>query len=616
MIFFLIFNIFCPPANNEEILKFLNSLKTEEEIYQSIKECPLNFLIKEGLSRLSMGEYINKFAIEGDWYIKYLIMPKIKDENFLKEIYLNEKDQIVKDEAIKFIKDEEFLKNVFEKDKNVFALMNIKDQNYLKDFFIKEKNKEMREKILSFIEDDLVLKELLKLTDDNDLIEIIFLKLQNKDVLKDILKEDFQEDIKLKTIDFMDEKTLKEIALKGSLEFKKKALENIKDEIFLRGYFLKTEEMVLKISAIKNIKNQNFLKDLFRNKPDLREYLISNIEDENFLKENFEGLSNELKEKALLKIKDQDFLITVFKKAEIENLKEISLKKIYNKDLLKELYWKENSKNLKKIILYNLKREDQDFYKNVASEEKNFYLKAEALTFIEDEIFIKNEIIKSPSIYLKLKALERISKEDVLKEIYEKEKEWFIKYYVLRKIKDRNFWNKIKERNIRDDLDKENEIEGPIPYEEICVNLNQKYFKELEKIKEIVKGLGENFELKVKPICKERRYFNEEEIYYPPDRGKVFQVNLSFEIFDRNSNFNKKMLFFGRNLAKRENFKKEYGKIDGYFMKYYFPEIDILDFTINILKDYEKEKIMDYKNSKNKYIKAAFLILKSELEAK
>jgi hypothetical protein len=43
-----------------------------------------------------MGEYINKFAIEGDWYIKYLIMPKIKDENFLKEIYLNEKDQIVR----------------------------------------------------------------------------------------------------------------------------------------------------------------------------------------------------------------------------------------------------------------------------------------------------------------------------------------------------------------------------------------------------------------------------------------------------------------------------------------------------------------------------------------
>jgi hypothetical protein len=34
MIFFLIFTIFCPPANNEEILKFLNSLKTEEEFYQ------------------------------------------------------------------------------------------------------------------------------------------------------------------------------------------------------------------------------------------------------------------------------------------------------------------------------------------------------------------------------------------------------------------------------------------------------------------------------------------------------------------------------------------------------------------------------------------------------
>lgn len=128
--------------------------------------------------------------------------------------------------------------------------------------------------------------------------------------------------------------------------------------------------------------------------------------------------------------------------------------------------------------------------------------------------------------------------------------------------------------------------------------------------------MGNYFSVYFKSSCKKRRYFFEEENSYPPDRGRVFQVKLKIEIINRSSNFYKKIEYFGRNLSKREKFDKSKGKINNYYVKYYIPEIDFLDFTIEILKEFERKEILKYLKSKNKYIKASALILKSEMEEK
>ncbi|MEJ5166427.1 MAG: hypothetical protein WHV67_05300, partial [Thermoanaerobaculia bacterium] len=128
--------------------------------------------------------------------------------------------------------------------------------------------------------------------------------------------------------------------------------------------------------------------------------------------------------------------------------------------------------------------------------------------------------------------------------------------------------------------------------------------------------LGKDFEMNFKVSCKERRYFNEEESTYPPLRGKSFQVIIKFEILDKSDNFYKKMEFSGRHLAKRENFDEKGGKIDGYYVKYYLPKISFLEFTREILKEFDLKKLKEYEKSKNKYLKAAALIEKSYLEAK
>ncbi len=616
MFLFYILFIICPSGSIEDILNFLNSLKTEEEIFISIKECPSNFLIREAISRISDEKYLNELAREGDWYIKYILIPKIKDENILKEIYLKEEDQLVKDEAIRYIKDQNFLKEVLLKDKNLNALKNIKDENFLKETALKSEDKEIRVKSIYFIESPKILKEILKNSKENDVIEITFLKLQNNPILIEILNEDFSEEKKMKALDYMDENTLKNILKENNFPYKRETLQNISDENFLMDYFNKTDDLNLKISALKNIRNENFLKKVFSEQKELKEYAILNINDEIFLKENYEKMDLSLKKKALSKIKDQEFLKSIFLKEKDETLKDTALKNIFDKDFLKGNYKNLKSRNLKKIVLNNLTREEQEFYKEISLKEKDLSVKADGLTFIEDNDFIKNVILKEESLYVKLKGLKRISKEDALKEIFEKEKIWFIKYLALKKIKDKKFLEGIKDESFIEELNKTKEIQGDVSYSEICLNLNEKYFNDLIILKDIVKNLGDSFSLNFKSSCKERRYFFEEENSYPPERGKVFQVSIEFEIINRSSNFYKKIKFSGRNLSKREYFDKNFGKLKGYYVKYYLPEIDFLDFTKEILKEFEKEKILNYLKSKNKYIKASALILKSEMEEK
>lgn len=615
MFLFFLFFIICP-SKNEEILNFLNSLKSEEEIYSLIKFCPSIFLMKEGIARLKEQKYLEKIAKEGDWYLKYIVIEKLKNENILKEIYLKEEDQLIKDEAIKYIKDQDFLKNVILNDKNINALKNLKDENFLKELALKNENEEIKEKSLYFIENPSILKEILKISGDNNIIELAFLKLKNNPILKDILNEEFSEDKKIKALDYIDEGSLKEMLREFDIKYQKEALERVKDEKFLIDYFNKTEDLTLKISALKNIKDESFLKKVYKEENELKEYAILNIKDEEFLKENYKNLSKPLKENTLLKVRDQEFLKSIFLNESDEKLKEISLRRIFDKDFLKENYAKAKSKNLKKIILNNLTREEQEFFKKISLEENELSVKAEALTLIEDNDFIKDIILKENSIYLKLKGLERISNENVLKEIFEKENYWFIRYMALKKIKDKKFLENIKDKSFFEDIDKVKEIEGKIPREEICEDLNEKYFKDINTIKKIINDLGNNFSIYLKPSCKERRYFFEEENTYPPDRGRVFQVKLNIEIINRSSNFYKKIEYFGKNLSKRENFDKNKEKINNYYVKYYIPEIDFLDFTVEILKEFGKEEILKYLKSKNKYIKASALILKSYVEEK
>lgn len=615
LIFFILF-IICPDSNDKDILNYLNSLKSEEEIYLSIKNCPFVFLIKEGISRLNDEKYINEIAKGGDWYFKYLVIPKIKDENLLKDIYQNEDDKLLKEEAIKYIKDQDFLKNALKKDGNIMALKNLKDESFLKELVLKEKEKEIKEKALFFIENPLILKEILKELNDDDLREIVFLKLKNSNYIREILNEDFSKDIKIESLSYAEEGLLKEMVLEEDFPFKKEALENIKDQNFLKKIFNLSEESFLKASALLNIKDEEFLKKIFSEMPELVEYTLKNIQDENFLIKNFYELKENLKEIVLLKIKDQEFLKKVFFESKNEKIKEAAIKRIYQREFLKKIYFNLNSQEQKKSVLYNLKREDQDFYKKVVLKEKNKYLKAEALKFIEDEIFIKDIILKEKSIYLKLEGMKRLANQEILKEIFNKEKEWFIKLNALEKIKDRNFLKNSENNWLLDEIEKKVEIKDNLPYEDICVNLKEENFEDLKVLKKIIKDLGDEFIMDYKASCKERRYFQEEEKLYPPDRGKVYQLKIKFKIIDRSSNFNKIYEFSGKHLSKRENFEKNCGKINGYYVKYYLPEINFLEFTKEIIKDSGKEKFLNYLNSENKYIKAAALILKSEMEAK
>lgn len=504
MFLFFLFFIICPSGNNKEILNYLNSLKTEEEIFISIKKCPSNFLVKEGIARLKEQKYLEKIAKERDWYLKYIVIEKLKNESILKEIYLKEDDQLIKDEAIKYIKDQNFLKYAILNDKNINALKNLKDEIFLKELALKNENEEIKEKSLYFIENPSILKEIIKISENNNIIELAFLKIKNNPILKEIFFDNFSYEKKIKALDYMEDDFLKSLLEIDDFLYKKEALQKIKDEIFLIEHFNKTEDLTLKISALKNIKNESFLKKVFKEENELRQYAILNIQDEEFLKES--------------------------------------------------------------------------------------------------------------SIYLKLNGIERISNENVLKEIFEKENYWFIRYKALKKIKDKKFLENVKDKSFLEDINKVKEIEGKIPREEICEDLSEKYFKDIKTIKKIINDLGNDFSVLLKPFCKEKRYFFEEENSYPPERGRVFQVKLKIEIINRSSNFYKKIEYFGRNLSKREKFDKSKGKINNYYVKYYVPGIDFLDFTIEILKEFKKEEILKYLKSENKYIKASALISKSEME--
>lgn len=610
-----IFLIICPVSENEKILDYLNSLKTEEEIYLSIKHCPILFLIKEGISRLNNEEYLEEILNTGDWYIKYLVIPKIKNENLLKEIYLNEKDKLLKEEAIKYIKDQNFLETAAKTDKNPFALVNIENEEFLKQLVVECEKEEIGEKALFFIENQKILLELLKILKNENLKEIIFLKLKNSPYIKEIFTGEFPERVKINALSYATEEILKELIEEENFPYKKEALLNIRDQDFLKKFFTSSMDNSLKIAALENIGDEEFLKNIFHKMPEFKVYALKKIQDENFLKGIYPSLNSILKVEVISKIKDQNFLKKEFMETKDQKIKNEAIKRIFDRDFLKKVYFKTGPPEQKRAVLYNLKREDQDFYKKVVLVEKNKCLKAEALKFIEDENFLKNVILGESSIYVKIEGLKRISNQSVLKEIYAKEDAWFLKYFTLKKIKDENFLKKLKD-NETEELFKNDTLEGPISYEDICVNLKEDYFKDLKKLKEILKDLGMGFNLNYRSKCKERRYFFEEGNLYPPDRGKVFQVKLTLEISNNNENYYKKIEYLGRHLAKRENFERNFGKIDGYFVKYYIPEIDLLEFTMELMKEYDFNKLKNYENSKNKYIQAAALILKSRLEAK
>lgn len=615
MLIFIIFLVVCPNPKEEDVLNYLNSIKSEEELYQSIKQCPILLLVKEGISRLTDEKYLEDIAKEGDWYIKYLAIPKIKNQTLLKEIYLKESDKFLKEESIKYIYDQEFLKKAARDDKNLFALPNIKDEFFLKELAIKYQGEEIGEKALFFIENPSILKETLRDLNNKDLREIVFLKLKGSPFIKDIILQDFSDEVKKEALNYAGEEVLEELLFKENFPFKREAISGIQNQKFLMEFYENTEDFQLKSACLENIKDEEFLKRIFLQFPQLRDASLKNIEDEAFLMENFYSLPDNLKERAVYKIKNQDFLKKLFKESRKETLKVLAIKRIFDSNFLKDIYENENSKDIKKAILYNLNRGEQEFFKKVALKEKNKYLKAEALKFIEDEEFIKDIILKENSYYVKLEGLKRLSNQEILKEIFKREKEWFIKVYVLEKIKEKNFL-KGKEKEILKEVEKEDEISIPLPYEDICVNLKEKKFKDLKTIKRILKDLGENFEMNLKVSCRERRYFNEEEKLYPPLRGRSFQLYVNIEIFDKSTNFSKKMVFSGKHLSKKENFNEKGGKIDGYYVKYYLPRISFLEFTREILKEFDLERLKKYENSKNKYIKAAALIEKSFMEAK
>lgn len=615
MLIFIIFLVVCPNPKDEDILNFLNSIKSEEELYQSIKQCPILLLVKEGISRLTDEKYIEDIAKEGDWYIKYLAIPKIKNQALLKEIYLKESDKFLKEESIKYIYDQEFLKKAARDDKNLFALPNIKDEIFLKELAIKYQGEEIGEKALYFINNPYILMEILGNLKEESLREILFLKLKGSSYINEIISGNYKDEIKKEAIDYAEEEVLKKIVLKEDFTFAKQALLKITDQSFLIEFYKNTKNEDLKSACLENIKDEEFLKRIFLQFPQFREASLKNIEDEAFLMENFDRLPHNLKERAVYKIKNQEFLKKLFKESRKETLKALAVKRIFDSDFLKDVYEIENSKDIKRSILYNLNRDEQEFFRKVALKEKNKFLKGETLKFIEDEEFIKNVVLKEDSYYVKLEGLKRLSKQEILKEIFKREKEWFIKVYVLEKIKEKNFL-KGKDKEILKEVEKEDEISKQVSYEDICVNLKEENFKDLKTIRNILKDLGENFDMDITVNCKERRYFNEEENLYPPLRGKVFQVIMKFEIFNKSNNFYKKMYFSGRHLAKREDFDKKSGKIDGYYVKYYLPKISFLDFTREILKEFDLEILKKYENSKNKYVRAAALIEKSYLEAK
>ncbi|MEJ5166030.1 MAG: hypothetical protein WHV67_03260, partial [Thermoanaerobaculia bacterium] len=441
--------IVCPKPNSEDVLNYLNSLKSEEEVYQSIKECPILLLVKEGVARLYSEEYLEDIAKEGDWYIKYLVVPKLKNQELLKEIYTTETDKLLKEEAIKYIKDQDFLKIIARKDKNLFALPNIEDEEFLKELAIEFQGEEIGKKALYFIENPSILKETLRDLKNKDFMEIVFLKLAGTPYVKEIVLGNFSEEIRKKAIDYLDEETLKELVLKVDFPFKREGILKIQDQKFLMEFYKTTDVLELRGSCLENIKDEEFLKKVFWEFPELRDPALKNIEDETFLMENFDKFSDDLKGRAILKIKNQEFLKKVFKESQDEELKELAIKRIFDNNFLKETYKEENSRDIKKAILYNLNRGEQEFFKRVALQEKSKYLKAEALKFIEDEGFIKNVVLKEDSYYVKLEGLKRLSNQEILKDLFEREKEWFVKVYVLERIKNKDF---LKEKELLEEL--------------------------------------------------------------------------------------------------------------------------------------------------------------------
>ncbi|GIW22118.1 MAG: hypothetical protein KatS3mg068_1125 [Candidatus Sericytochromatia bacterium] len=379
---------------NENIAIKISAIEKVNDL-NILKDDNLQKAIK---SELEKTEYNN---------FKYVLIDKIFDTKYLEKIILENDDFWLKNLAVKKINDLNILKKLIETDCSlkikeiiVIKLADLGEYNLLKKLLLDTKDIEFIKILVNGIYDNNeVLKNVIESKEDPRMLEYIAKKAKDYNLRVYSLKKLYQnDDINLLVEDIQDNDILKDIVFNDENEnIKLKATNKLQDIHILEDISRNHENWKVRLEAVKKVKNQKLLFDIVKNDKviEVAKEAVKYIEENKILEE--------------LALKHENYMIRLFATNKIDNpevLSEIA-KNDTNEDVKMAAIMKINVQR----TLINISRNtSSDFLKKAANEkiyedEKNYILEdnnnkqvvskeENNETFYEEEKFINSIPVK------------------------------------------------------------------------------------------------------------------------------------------------------------------------------------------------------------------------------
>lgn len=287
-----------PHAGLTEQTSTVTSAKTPSEQLADMLDIPLDELVKHGTNELALKNVV--FDDQESIELREEALSKIFKEEYLTEIALKSDVKKFRNTAASKVELEENLKNLAKKGPGGVrwrAAQKLKDQDLLLNMALNDQYEAIKVTALPRITDQKKLKEFFLKSKDEKLKDEALNRIEDPAFLKKVALDKGQEDsLKYSALEKIDdEKTLFNIAQDPSAAplLKEKSILKIKNQEMLKKLFQAHEmEWKLREILVQKIENKNFLKEAAKMKkeldPDVRMWAVKKLTDKKFLNKMLE----------------------------------------------------------------------------------------------------------------------------------------------------------------------------------------------------------------------------------------------------------------------------------------------------------------------------------------